>query len=196
MSLICTSFLHDLTGLDAETFTPSIIAMAEARAKGLLGFLAVETKVKTIYVYSQSKFLDLDELCNSVSKVEYRMTSGDFTEVETTAYRFIAEKRLILLDSPMLEDSEVQITLSRGWSQATMPLLVKFFLSILTLDTLDKFQPGSYITSEIDTKKIGDYMIKYKVSGNDMSSKLSTEQLLDQLVCMIKQGSFEPTSLI
>lgn len=196
MGLICTSFLKDLTGLPAETFTPSIIAMAEARAKGYLGFLEEETYEKNIYVYSRSKFLDLDEMCSAVSKIEYRFTAGDYVELDDTSYRFLIGKRLIILDSPMEEDTEVLITCTRGWTQVTMPLLVKFFLSILALDTLDKFQPGSYITSEIDTKKIGDYMIKYKVTGGDDASKLSTEQLLDQLVCMIKQGSFEPTSLI
>jgi len=194
--LLQASYLEELTGQESELFPYSILELSEARAKALLGFLAVETKVKSFYLFQQSKMLELDEPFTAITKIEYRYSAADYTELTTAAeeYKVLADRKLIVLTAPISEDGEVKITYTVGWTSATLPAIVKFFISLIAIDTLNKFKPGTINTSTIDTTKIGDYMVKYHVSGS--VSDMSFDNIINQLALLIKQGTSEPTTSI
>ena len=194
--LLQASYLEELTGQESELFPYSILELSEARAKALLGFLAVETKVKSFYLFQQSKMLELDEPFTAITKIEYRYDAADYTELTTAAeeYKVLADRKLIVLTAPISEDGEVKITYTVGWTSATLPAIVKFFISLIAIDTLNKFKPGTINTSTIDTTKIGDYMVKYHVSGS--VSDMSFDNIINQLALLIKQGTSEPTTSI
>ena len=194
MSLVQASYMEELTGLDAELFPNSIMEIAEARAHELLGFLKLENKVKTYYIWSQSKLLELDEPLAVLSKIEQRFDAGAYTEVAAGEYKFLASNKLIVLTAPIAEDTEVKVSYSIGWTSSTLPALVKFFIALLAIDTLNKFKPGTIDTSVIDTKKIGDFMVKYHVDSSASGGSMSFSQSIDQLVVLIKQGTLEPGS--
>lgn len=189
---LTASYLSGLTGLAESLFTTDIINLAEAKAKSLLGFLEEEERVKTLLLFEASKYLDLEEPATEVSKIEYRYSSGDFTEVED--YRFLPQKKLVILDAELDEDAEIQVTMSLGWDADACPDLVMQLLSLVALDVLNTFKPGTFSTSTIESKKIGDYTIKYKVSESEMASNLSTT--ISELVSLVKNGGgSEPTVL-
>jgi hypothetical protein len=194
--LLQASYLEELTGQESELFPYSILELSEARAKALLGFLAAETKIKSFYMFQQSKMLELDEPFTAISKIEYRYDAGDFTELvfADEEYKVLADRKLIVLTAPISEDGEVKITYTVGWTSATLPAIVKFFISLIAIDTLNKFKPGTINTSTIDTTKIGDYMVKYHVSGS--VSDMSFDDIINQLALLIKQGNSEPTTSI
>lgn len=199
--LLQASYLEELTGQESDLFPHSILELAEARAKALLGYLAVETKMKTFYLFQQTKLLNMDVSNASISKIEYRTDNGDYTElivdedVSTYEYKYITDKGLIVLETPLVEDTEVKVTYSIGWTAMTLPAVVKFLIALIAIDTLNKFKPGTINTSAIDTTKIGDYMVKYRVSGTSDSS-MSFDSVVDQLVLLIQQGTSEPHSTI
>lgn len=195
MSLMQASYMAELTGLAPELFPNSILELAEARAHNLLGFLRSETKTKTYYMWAPSTLLELDESFATVTKVEYRADVGDYTELLATEFKFLADRKLIVMTTSIPESSEAKVTYTIGWTVTTLPALVKFFIAVLVIDTLNKFKPGTVDTSLIDTKKIGDYMIKYHIDSSATSGTNSSYgQSIEQLVILIKQGSLEPGS--
>lgn len=195
MVLVQAVYMEELTGLDAELFPNSIMEIAEARAHELLGFLKLESKIKTYYIWAQSKLLELDESFAIINKIEHRYDAGAYTEVVSTEYKFLADRKLIVLTAPIAEDTEVKVSYTIGWTSSTLPALVKFFIALLAIDTLNKFKPGTLDTSAIDTKKIGDFMIKYHIESSASGGPMSFHQSIDQLVILIKQGTFEPGSI-
>lgn len=194
MSLVQASYMEELTGQDAELFPSSIMEIAESRAHALLGFLKVEAKVKTYYIWSATTLLELDEPLATISKIEYRSDAGAYTEVASTGYKFLADRKLIVLTASVPEDAEVKVAYSIGWTSSTLPALVKFFIALLAIDTLNKFKPGTIDTNLIDTKKIGDFMVKYHFDSVTSGGTMSFNQSIDQLVILIKQGTLEPGS--
>lgn len=197
MSLIQSSYMEELTGISSDIFSPAIISLAEAKAKEMLGFYELEEdKEKAFYLFSSTKVIDFDELGATIIKIEHRASVGDYTElVEDTDFRYIAPKKLIILEANLPEDTEVKVTFDIGWTMETIPAIAKFLVALLTIDTLNKFQPGTITTNEIDTKKLGDYMVKYHF-GSGESSTFSIEQTIDYLATLIKSGSYERTAVI
>jgi len=188
--LIDAEYIEMMTGLEAETFTEEILVLAEAKAKQMIGFLAQETKTKTYFIYNDTYLLNLNEPTAVITEIKFRTAPGDYTVLSDTTYRYV--DGIIKFETLMYTDSDIVVTYQLGWTISNLPELVKLLLVYISLDVLNSLQPGSFQTSEIESKKIGDYSIKYHITTNeDRGEESSFYQRMDKLVALIKQGSFE-----
>lgn len=189
--LIDAEYIEMMTGLEAETFTEEILVLAEAKAKQMIGFLAQETKTKTYFIYNDTHLLNLNEPTAVITEIKFRTAPGDYTVLSDTTYRYV--DGIIKFETLMYTDSDIVVTYQLGWTTSNLPELVKLLLVYISLDVLNSLQPGSFQTSEIESKKIGDYSIKYHITTNneDRGEESSFYQRMDKLVALIKQGSFE-----
>jgi len=189
--LIDAEYIEMMTGLEAETFTEEILVLAEAKAKQMIGFLAQETKTKTYFIYNDTHLLNLNEPTAVITEIKFRTAPGDYTVLSDTTYRYV--DGIIKFETLMYTDSDIVVTYQLGWTISNLPELVKLLLVYISLDVLNSLQPGSFQTSEIESKKIGDYSIKYHITTNneDRGEESSFYQRMDKLVALIKQGSFE-----
>lgn len=194
MALINTAYIEELTGFPACDIAPAIVDLAESRVKAELGYLRQETKEKIIYCFNAGTMFYLEDTGAVVTKVETRVASGDYTE-QTSGWRHVAALGAIIFDGPLAEGTELKITFSIGWTMTTLPTLVKFLLALVTIETLNKFQPGAINLNTVESKRLGDYAVKYNISTNS-ESELTFDELVDKLVILIKQGTFEPTAKI
>jgi hypothetical protein len=196
MSLVDISFVAELLEVESDELSHHYIDLAEANAKGLIGYLAEELKDKSFYIFTSSKIVNLDE-CNAViEKVKYRVSaSSDYTEVAEDSFRYLPDKGLILLDAALPEDAECVISFKIGWTRNTLPKIVKLLIVLLTIEVLNKFKPGTVVQSEIKSKKIGDYTITY-ATDNKVDAQVYSIRDIDRLVILIKQGTNESTSQI
>ena len=188
--LIDAEYIEMMTGLEAESFTEEILVLAEAKAKQMIGFLIQEIKTKPFYIYNSTYLLNLNEPTAVVTEVKLREAPGDYTVVDANEYRYV--DGIIKFERMIYEDSDVVVTYNLGWTTVNLPELVKLLLVYISLDVLNSLQPGAFQTSDIESKKIGDYSIKYHISTNeDKGDESSFYQRMDKLVALIKQGSFE-----
>ena len=190
--LIDATYIEALTGIAADKISEEVLMVAHATAKQMLGYLEEEEVLKTFYTFTPQLIFSLDDIEGTIEKVEFRVSSeGEFQEIVN--YRHIASRGLLIFDAAVAESTEVQLTITRGWTAETVTDMVKYFITLLSVRTLSQFDPGLVDIDAISTRRIGDFSVTY---ANDYlaSESLISEAHLAAIVVLIKQGVSEPTA--
>ena len=188
--LIDGPYIEAMTGIDELNFTGDMLSVCEAKAKELLGYLSSIEKIKTVYLLNDTQILTLEDTPTEVSKVRIKAAGQGWVDKTVDVDYYLVNNSIIFL-SPEYADEIVEVTYTVGWDSDNVPELVKLFLVYLNLDLLNSMKPGTVTTTMVDSKKIGDYSIKYHFSTLDEQSN-SFAVRINELVVLIKQGGLEP----
>ncbi len=192
MNLITMSDIYAITGMDDEVLA-SLIDYAESQAEYLLGFLKEETKTEEVYFWDSNDVIKLEQHpITSITSVKTKATASATEEtLDADTYRAILKDGLIIFDAAVPEDYVVKVEYKIGWTQTTVPNLVKVLLSTLVIQHYFSLYPEVNSTSQtIVSKKIGDVTLKY--ANIDVKSTRSLTGWVEYLSELIKSGSSLP----
>jgi len=189
---IDSEYIDWMTGIEVEDQTQEVLELAHVKAATLLNNLDEEELTYNVYMTRGGYIVNLPEVPNEVTKLEWRRDFSTYQEIPSDHYRVV--NQLIKTRQWLPDDCDVKVTYKVGIpADEEAPELVKLLLVYLYLDIQNSLQPGSVNIAAVESQKIGDYSVKYQLgSSTNPDEQVSLQGKITALVNLIMNGGTSP----